>query len=191
MKKTLFIGAMTALFFVQCGKKNDPFLIQQGMVGKLSKDIQMKQIDSLFANDSIVKLSPVKDAIGTQGEVEIYEKGGAKLLLLSPENENNPNSLISNIQVFDNRYTTPKGLHKGSTFKDVKANYTISDIETTITSVVVFLEDSDVFITIYKNQLPENLRYDPNVKIEASQIPDEATFKYFMVGWDREDEDPN
>ena len=184
MKKTLFIGALSALFFIQCSTKNDPFLIGQGTVGDLTKETQMRQIDSLFANDSIIKLSPVKDALGTQGEMEIYEKGGAKLLMLSPEDENDPNSVISNIQVFDNRYKTAKGLHKGSTFKDVKANYTISDIESTINAVVVFLEDSDIFITINKNQLPENLRYNPNATIEASQIPDEATFKYFMIGWD-------
>lgn len=187
MKNTLFIGILASLLFVQCGKKSDPFLIQKGAVGLLTKDIQMRQIDSLFANDSIVKLSPIKDALGTQGEVEVYEKGGVKLLLISPEDENDPNSVISNIQIFDDRYKTNKGLHKGSTFKDVKTNYTISDIETTINAVVVFLQDSDIFITIYKNQLPENLRYDPSVSVEASQIPDDAKFKYFMVGWDYED----
>jgi len=186
MKKTMFIGAMTALFFIQCDKKNDPFLIQQGMVGNLSKDIQMRQVDSIFAGDSIVKLSRVRNALGTQGEVEIYEKGGSKLLLLSPEDENDPNSLISDIQIFDNRYKTPKGLHKGSTFKDVKANYTVLNIELTINSVVVFLEDSDIWITINKSELPENLRYDPSAKIEVSQIPDDATFKYFRVGWDND-----
>jgi len=186
MKKTLFIGAMSALFFIQCDKKNDSFSIQQGMVGNLSKDIQIRQVDSLFADDSIVKLSRERNALGTQGEVEIYEKGGTKLLLLSPDDEYNPNSLISNIQVFDNRYKTAKGLHKGSTFKDVKANYTILNIETTINAVVVFIEDSDIFITIDKSQLPENLRYDPSANIEASQIPDDATFKYFMIGWDND-----
>ena len=108
------------------------------------------------------------------------------MLSLSPEDEYNPNSLISNIQVFDNRFKTSNGLHKGSTFKDVKTNYTISDIETTINSVVVFLKDSDIFITINKSELPENLRYNPSATIEASQIPDEATFKYFMIGWDND-----
>ncbi len=186
MKKTLFIGAMTALLFIQCDKKSDPFLIQQDMVGKLSKGIQIRQVDSLFADDSIVQLSRARNPMGTQGEVEVYEKGGSKLLLLSPEDENDPNSLISNIQVFDNRYKTTKGLHKGSTFKDVKANYTILNIETTINAVVVFLEDSDIFITIYKSELPENLRYNPSAKIEASQIPDDATFRYFMIGWDND-----
>ena len=184
MKKTLFIGAMTALLFIQCDKKSDPFLIQQDMVGKLSKGIQIKQVDSLFAGDSIVKLSSARNPLGTQGEVEIYEKGGAKLLLLSPDDEYDPNSIISNIQIFDDRYKTAKGLHKGSTFKDVKANYTILDIETTINAVVVFLEDSDIFITINKSELPENLRYNQSAIIEASQIPDDATFKYLMIGWD-------
>ncbi len=184
MKKTLFLGALTALLFVQCGKEKDPFLIKKGAIGNLTKEIKMKQIDSIFAQDSIVKLNPIPDALGTQGEVEIYEKGGEKLLLLSPNSESDPESVITNIQIFDDRYKTEKGLTKASTFKFVKDNYTIANIETTINAVVVFLENSDIFLTIDKKQLPENLRYDPSVTIEASQIPDDATFKYFMVGWD-------
>jgi len=184
MKKILFIAIIASLICIQCGEKSNPFLIQNGAIGALSKETKMNQIDSLFANDSIVMISPIKDALGTQGDVEIYEKGGAKLLLLSPEDENDPNSLISNIQIFDKRYKTDKGLHKGSTFKDIKTNYTISAIQTTINAVVIFLEGNDIYITINKNQLPENLRYNPSLKVEASQIPDEAKFKYFMVGWD-------
>lgn len=183
MKKILLIIAMVTLF-VQCQEKSDPFLIENGAIGNLTREVQIKQIDSLFANDSIVKLSPTQEAFGTQGEVEIYEKGGAKLLLLSPDDENDPGSVITNIQIFDSRYKTEKGLGPASTFKEVKANYTVADIETTINAVVVFLEESDVFITIDKKQLPENLRYNPSLKIEASQIPDEATFKYFMIGWE-------
>jgi len=55
--------------------------------------------------------------------------------------------------------------------------------------VVVFLENSDVFLTIDKKQLSENLRYNPSLEIEASQIPDDAKFKYFMIGWDDESEE--
>lgn len=187
MKKILIIGLFTTLFFTQCGNNNDPFLINKGAIGNLTQETQMRQIDSLFEGDSIVKLNPIKNAIGTQGEVEIYEKDGAKLLLLSPDDETDPNSVITNIQIFDSRYMTDKGLNVGSTFKDIKANYTIADIETTISSVVIFLEGSDVFITIDKKELPENLRYNPEVIVEASQIPDDAKFKYFMVGWDKND----
>ncbi len=184
MKKILFIGAFASLLFVQCGKDSDPFLIQNGAIGNLNKDIKMKQVDSLFAEDSIVKINSSPNALETQGEVEIYEKGGKQLLLLSPNNENDPNATITNIQVFDSRYKTDKGLSTASTFKDVKANYTIDNLETTINAVVVFLKETDVYLTIDKKHLPEELRYDMNIEIEASQIPDSAPIKYFMIGWD-------
>ncbi|WP_026450453.1 hypothetical protein [Aequorivita capsosiphonis] len=184
MKKTIIIGAVAALLFVQCGKDSDPFTINKGSIGNLNNEIKIKQIDSIFAKDSIVKINSSPNALETQGEVEIYEKGGKKLLLLSPDNESDPNSTITNIQVFDSRYKTDKGLNSASTFKDVKANYTVANIETTINAVVVFLKDTDVYLTIDKKQLPEELRYNPSVKVEASQIPDAATFKYFMLGWE-------
>ena len=184
MKKTLLIIGIVSLSFVQCGKDSDPFLIKNGSVGNLNKEIKMKQIDSIFAEDSIVKINSSPNALETQGEVEIYEKGGKQLLLLSPNDENDPNSTITNIQVFDSRYKTEKGLTTASTFKDVKANYTIDNIETTINAVVVFLKDSDVYLTIDKKSLPEELRYNMDIKVEVSQIPDEAPIKYFMIGWD-------
>ena len=191
MKKTVLVAILaitTGFLFTQCEDEKDPFLITMNAVGPVSQNIQVKQLDSIFAQDSIVKLNPVENALGTQGEVEIYEKGGAKLLLLSPEDENDPNSKITTIQVFDDRYKTEKGLTKSSTFKDVKDNYTIKSVETIIGSVMVFLEDSNVYLIIDKQQLPENLRYDPSAVIEISQIPDTAKFKYFMVGLEDSEE---
>ena len=121
----------------------------------------MKEVDSIFATDSIVKLNPIENALGTQGEVEIYDTDGNKLLLLSPEDENDPNATITNVQVFDSRYKTEKGLNSASTFKDVKTNYTVSKVETTINSVVVFLKDSEIYLTIDKKELPENSAESP------------------------------
>ena len=91
--------------------------------------------------------------------------------------------MISNFQFFDPRYKTDKGLNLNSTFKDIKTNYKISNIETTISTVVLFLEDSDFFINIDKKELPENLRYNPNLEIDITNIPDEAKIKYFMLSW--------
>ncbi len=187
MKKPLIFGVIATILFIQCGEETDLFLIGDGTIGNLTKEVQMRQVDSIFASDSIVKLNRNKIALSTQGNVEIYEKGGQKLMLLSPENENDPNSVITNIQIFDERYTTNKGLSIKSTFGELKANYEVVAVENAINSVVVFLKDSDVFITIDKKQLPENIRYNYQAKVEATQIPDEATFKYFMVGWDKDD----
>lgn len=184
MRKTLLFAAITTLFFVQCTEGKDPFAISEGSIGPLTKKTQMRQLDSIFSQDSIVKLNPVTGAIGTQGEVEIYDKEGMKLLLLSPYDQSDPTSEIANIQIFDARYKTEKGLTTASTFKDVKANYEIAAIENAINSVVVFLKGTDLFLTIDKKELPEEVRYNFTQKIEATQIPDTAKFKYFMIGWD-------
>lgn len=186
MKKTIFsiVTVLTILLCVQCAKKETPFLITDTSVGLIKKDMPIKAVDSILMNDSIVQLSAIKNPLGTQGEVEVYDKDGNKLFLLSPDNEENPNSLLTNIQIFDKRYVTEKGLNKASTFKDVKDLYEILAIETTPRSVTVILKDTPVYVVIDKQKLPENLRYNPSLVIEASQIPDDATFKYFMVDWE-------
>lgn len=185
-KKVLFI-AIATLLFVQCAEEKDPYLISNNSVGELTLGMKIKQVDSIFAQDSIVKLYSRNDEFSTQGEVEIYEKGGNKLMLISPRGNNDPEALISNFQFYDPRYKTDKGLNLNSTFKDVKANYTIANIETTLSTVVVFLQDSDIFINIDKKELPENFRYNPNLVIDATNIPDEAKIKYFMLSWKIDD----
>ena len=186
IKKIAFI-VFSTLLFVQCAEEKDPYLISNNSVGNLTIGMKIKQVDSIFANDSIVRLNPSQNESSTTGEVEIYEKGGKKLMLISPRGNNNPDALISNFQFFDTRYKTLKGLNSGSTFKDIKDNYEIANIETTISTVVIFLKDSDIFINIDKKELPENLRYNPSFVIEAVNIPDEAKIKYFMLSWDIDD----
>lgn len=183
MKKSIII-AIISVAFVQCGTDTDPFLITNGSIGNLNKDIKMKQIDSIFSADSIVRINSSPNALETQGEVEIYEKGGKKLLLLSPEDESDPNSTITDVMVFDSRYKTEKGLNAASTFKDVKAHYEIANVQKIINGVMVFLKDSDIYLTIDEKYLPAELRYDPEAKIEASQIADDAPIKYFRIGWE-------
>ena len=46
------------------------------------------------------------------------------------------------------------------------------------------LKETDVYLTIDKKSLPEELRYNMDLEVEASQIPDNAPIKYFMIGWE-------
>ena len=182
LKKIIAIISVT-LLFIECKEEINPFLISNDSVGALTRGMTIKEIDSIFAQDSIVKLYAQNEELPTQGEVEIYKKNGTKLVSISPVTNNDPDALISNFQFFDPSYKTDKGLNLSSTFKDIKANYKISNIETTISTVVIFLEDSDLFINIDKNELPENFRYNPNLVIDITNIPDEAKIKYFMLSW--------
>ncbi len=191
MIKTVLLSLLTLLLFVKCTEEKNPFLISNNKVGNLTIGMKIKQVDSIFASDSIVRLNPRQNESSTIGEVEIYEKGGKKLMLISPRDNFNPDALIKSFQFFDARYKTDKGLNIGSTFKDIKDNYKIANIETTLSTVVIFLEDSDLFINIDKKELPENLRYNPNFVIEAVNIPDEAKIKYFMLSWNIDDLKPS
>ena len=182
LKKIIAIVSVT-LLFIECKEEINPFLISNDSVGALTRGMTIKEIDSIFAQDSIVKLYAQNEELPAQGEVEIYDKNGTKLVSISPVTNNDPDALISNFQFFDPRYKTDNGLNLSSTFKDIKANYKILNIETTISTVVIFLEDNDLFINIDKNELPENFRYNPNLVIDITNIPDEAKIKYFMLSW--------
>ncbi|MEM9144129.1 MAG: hypothetical protein AAGA86_14160, partial [Bacteroidota bacterium] len=82
------------------------------------------------------------------------------------------------------RYTTEKGVGIQSSFKDIKDNHNIKKVITSMNNVLVLLKNSDTYFTISKEELPANLRYSSNTKVEAVQIPDKAKIKYMMVGWD-------
>jgi len=189
MTKNIVLLSLLTLLFVQCGNDKDVFLITKSDMGHLTKNVKINQLDSIYAQDSVVTLLPREIFLTKGGQVEIYEKGGAKLLLLSPKVDNDPESKISNIQIFDERYKTEKGLTLKSTFKDLKDNYTISSIQSTMMSVVISLVETDVYVTIDRQVLPENVRNEFGAKIEATQIPDTAPFKYFMVGWEKQEEE--
>jgi hypothetical protein len=187
MIKKIFLTGLVIFLFVQCTKERNPFLISNKAVGDLTIGMKIKQVDSIFAMDSIVRLSPRQNQSSSFGELEIYEKSGKKLLLISPENNYDPDALIENFQFFDDRYKTVKGLNINSTFKDIKENYEIANIETTLSTVLIFLKDSDLFINIDKKELPENFRYNPNLVIDVTNIPNEAKIKYFMLSWKIDD----
>ena len=104
------------------------------------------------------------------------------LLTLTPNNDSI--ATIQNVLVNDERFETDKGISKMSTFKEIRENYSIKKIITSLNNVVVLLKDNDLYFTIDKKELPESLRYNANNNIEEVQIPDNAKVKYMMIGWD-------
>jgi hypothetical protein len=158
------------------------FLITKGRVGKLQNTSLVADLESIYSQDSLVRdTSDIK--IGSIGRnIKVFEKGGKLLLTLTPSGDSIPR--ISNIRIHDPRYTTQKGIGLASTFKDIKDNYGIRKIVTSMNNVVIFIQNSDIYYTISKEELPASLRYVGSTNIEAVQIPDKAKIKYVMVGWD-------
>ena len=187
MKKISLLGIACVLFFVQCKKsETDPFLITSDKIGKLPKATIVKQLDSIFANDSLVKINSSPNAIETQGEVEIYEKGGKRLLLLTPKEHDNPNAKIIDVLIYDTRYRTEDELNIESKFKDFKNTYEIATIQRTLNNVLVFFTDSNLYLTIDARHLTPEVRTNLRAELEAAHIFEDAPIKYLRLDWDSE-----
>lgn len=177
-----FIFLFSILFTIQCKKEKDPtFSITEEQVGKLKKESLIRDLELIYTEDSIVT-DTVRGNFGRgASKINIFEKGGKHLLILTPNTDSI--ATIENVQIKDPRYTTATGIGINSTFKDIKEKYTIRKVITSLNNVLILIKDSDVYFTIDKKELPENLRYN-NTNIEAVQIPDIAKIKYMMIGWD-------
>ena len=183
MNKSIYYLLVITLLVLGCRKEADPFLIDKQHVGLLTDSTQVKDLELAFPNDSIVKFVDGDDFSKNKNEIEVYEKGGKLLLVLDPSQPMDSTAVIKTVQIMDSRYKTPKNISSLSTFKDINDNYTITKINNLINSIVVSVDDINASFTIDKKELPANLRFDMDLKIEKIQIPDKAKIKYFMIYW--------
>jgi len=186
MLKKIHYIVLIALLALGCQKKEkkqDLFEISINRIGYLTNKTKVNQLDSIYINDSIVKKNAGEELLRTSNEIEIYEKGGKKLLILEAKEDSNPLSTIENIQIIDPRYKTISGLSASSTFKDIKDHYTISKINNTLSTAVIFLDSIQAYLTIDKKELPEEFKHTTDLEIKASQIPDSAQIKHFLISW--------
>ena len=104
-------------------------------------------------------------------------------MILTPKEALDSTAFIDNIRIMDSRYKTNKNISNISTFKDIQAAYKINRIDNLISSININVKEINAYFTIDKKELPANLRFDMKMTIEASQIPDDAKIKYFMINW--------
>ena len=183
MNKSIYYILVITLSAISCQKEADPFLIDKQHVGLLTDSTQVKDLNLAFPNDSIVKFVDGDEFSKNKNEIEIYEKGGKLLLVLDPSQPMDSTAVIKTVQIMDSRYKTQKNVSSLSTFKDINDNYTITKINNLINSIVVSVDDINASFTIDKKELPANLRFDMDLKIEKIQIPEKAKIKYFFIYW--------
>lgn len=183
MNKSMYYLITLSFLIIGCKKETDPFLVSKQSIGLLTDSTQVKDLDLIYPNDSIVKPTEDNGFSSNENEIEIFEKGGKKLLVLELNKTQDSTAVISSVQIMDPRYKTEKNISTLSTFKDINDNYKISKITNLINSVVVFVDEIDASFTIDKKELPSDLRFDMSLTIEKIQIPDKAKMKYFFVYW--------
>jgi hypothetical protein len=183
MKKIIFTLIVFSVIITSCETEINPFLISKQNIGLLTDSTHVKDLEIIYAKDSIVKKIAGDEFLGSVNKIMIFEKGGKKLLELSPKEALDSTATIRTIKVLDSRYKTTTGITTLSTFGDIKAKHKISSIENTLRNIVVIVNENNTYFTISKEELPSELRFDMSKKIEAINIPDTAKIKYFMVGW--------
>ena len=181
MKKT-FLLLTLVIAIASCTKQQDPFEWNKDRVGHLTKDMMVYQLDSLYANDSLVKNIKGDEFSNGPSPIEIYEKGGKHLLTLTPVEEDST-STIEYVRVRDNRFKTLSGITIESDFKAINTAYTVSSIDNMIRDAVVRINDENFYFTVDKELLPSDIRFDMSATIEKTMIPDSAKPTYVFVSW--------
>lgn len=180
-KLVLGMGLCALLCLISCQEKDTSFLITDQKIGKLDKSSLVRDLELIYEGDSLVKDSSRYGVNGTPKKIRIYEKGGQHLLTLTPSTDSIP--YVENVSIEDARFKTAGNIGLGSTFKEIQDQYEIKKTVTTLKSVVIFPKNSNLYFTIDKSELPENLRYTMD-HIDMVQIPNEAKIKYLMAGWE-------
>ncbi|MGB3775440.1 MAG: hypothetical protein WA951_09300 [Leeuwenhoekiella sp.] len=179
--KSAAIAIILSLSILSC-KKDDPYLITSSSVGPLTQETQVQEVEALFQKDSVVNSKMSDNRQGSSGIIDIYEKGGKKMLSLIPATKSDT-ATIKTIQIYDARFKTDKGISIKSTFKELQEAYKIDKVESLLSTIIVFADDLNAYYTIDKKELPGELQFGPGTKVEPVQIPDNAKIKYFMIGW--------
>ena len=185
MKKIQLVIAAIGIIFTSCQKKTDPFLVTPTSVGELTNTSTVSELETIFANDSIVKHIAGDEFVGSSNNIEIFDKKGNQLLILEVEEEFDSTATFKSVRVVDPRFKTAKGFNAASTFKDLKDNYSVSKITNTLSVAMIDIDEINAYVAINKKELPEALLFDTKTKIEAVQIPDAAKIKYFWLNWDK------
>lgn len=181
-KKTIVIFAVLT-FIMSCSKQPDPFEIGKRYIGNLNDSTQVKDLKTIFPNDSVATKTSTNMFTGTSSDIEVFSATGDKLLTLSPSIANDSTATITTVKIESPVYKTVKNITKLSTFKDIKDNYNIDKIDNLIGNVVVSVKELNAAFTIDKNELPASIRFDNSITIDALQIPGKAKIKYFMLHW--------
>ena len=180
--KFLLIFAI-ALVFASCENEKDPYLITNHSIGLLTDSTQVYELKEIFGNDSLVNYSDGEKFTLDFNNIDVYSKEGEKLLTLTPKTLGDSTAVIESVQIFSPKYKTEKTISTESSFKEIADNYKISKISNIINNLVLSVDELNASFTIDKEELPANLRFNMDLNIEKSQIPDKAKIKHFFVYW--------
>ena len=182
MKKILLF-ILSCFFIISCTNEKDPFLITKNSIGQVSDTTMIKDLIQILKNDSIRNDISGDSFTGKFNDITIFDKSGNALLEITPKEDLEYTSTIKLIRIIDPRYKTLKGINSSSSFKEINDKYNISNIQNSLRNIIVSVNSANLYFTIDKKELPSNLRYNSNLKIDKAQIPENAKINNLYLEW--------
>jgi hypothetical protein len=189
--KNTFLVFFVGCIILSCSKEN-PNLIAKNKLGPLNNSTRIYEVEGLFAEDSLVVENP-ESPFGTfitsvVKTMEVYDKTGQKHLTIEPRGALDTVSFIKRIRLVSDRFKTENGIGFGSTFGELKKYHEVSNIQSSLKSIIISLEDINAFVSFDREVLPSDVRFDIEADITPIMIPDDATINRFWLNFDAEKE---
>lgn len=181
----LFIFSLSVFFLIGCNN-HSKFVIEKGKIGDVNGETTIKDLKSIFERDSIVSTLS-EGALGDNyfqddDKYLIYEKGGKHLLTIIPKEQLDSTSTIKSIEIHDSRFHTKDNIDLNSSFSEINAVDNNIRVESTLSSVTLFLDEINATIAIDKEEL--GLSKFSTQKVSLEQIPDLARMRSFVLWFD-------
>ena len=98
MKKAVYSLALVSLLFIACKKDQDPFQISKQHIGLLTDSTQVKDLKTIFSNDSIIVRLHDNEYTFNRKDIDVFDKSGNKLLTLTPKKIQDSTATIETIK---------------------------------------------------------------------------------------------
>ncbi len=178
-----------ALLMLSCSEDH-PNIIAKNQLGSITADTHFDEIENLFTEDSVVYTNR-GDAFGSLTEnssqiIKVYDTSGQNILLINPLRITDSIVRVKNIRVLTDRFKTSNGIGLGSEFIDIKKHHDVSNIQSSLKSLIISLEDINALVSFDRSVLPGDVRFDIEADIKAVMIPDDAKVNRFWLNFEAE-----
>lgn len=182
---------MSGLFLIIISCQNDTrYLIAKNQLGYLNKDSKIHQINSLLPNDSVVIVNARNpfgsSLISVAKEIKVYDSSNLQILTIKPFGSMDTLSNIRSIRILSEKFKTKNDIGLGSTFKELKKHHDVSNIQSLANSIIINIEDIKAFVSFDRKVLPGEVRFDMDVEVKPTMIPDDAKINRFWVNFSEE-----
>lgn len=183
-----YINVLVLLLILSSCAKDNSTLIARNQLGYITQRTKFSDIEQILKRDSVV----IENATNPYGanisstvkSIRVYDTSGQQTLLIKPAAGMDSLSAIKSIRVLTDKYKTKDGISLGSSYAEIKKHHDISNIQSSLKSVILTLKDINAFVSFDREVLPGDVRFDLDADIKKTMISDNAEINRFWLNFE-------